>query len=291
MAGSCCLPAAAAADGTADTGVWWRAEPADGALPPPVDVPDGGLWVGADAAGDSAVSAVRLTAGSGAPTALVLHVHSASPSTADAPVQACPPAAPWQPPSASPGAWASRAEPDCSRVRVRGRVSDDGRSVVVDLAGLVQGGTVDLVLAAVAAPSAPGGADVTFERPTSADLRYPEEQRPSAPASSPPAPDREPHSAPPGPDEAQVQALAAAAPPQAPSAPSPQATASPPADRREASSSPGGPVSPAAAPVAGGGPAAAAGTGADRTVPAVAAAMVLAVAAATAWTFGGRRQG
>jgi len=186
------------------SGSWWRSQPDGAPLPAPPRVPDGGLWVASDAAGPSAVSAVRidLDPGESSPS-LRLRVHS-NQSSASPDVVACPATGPWQPATAGP--WSSRPPSDCGRGKAAGALSADGTTMTFDLAALAVGGAVDVVIqpppqqpAASPPPSpvpglppapdtpTPGSPtyDLTFERPTPADVTV----TPAAAAAAAPAPE------------------------------------------------------------------------------------------------------
>ena len=200
-------PAARAVQGI-QSGSWWRSQPDGAPLPPPPQVPDGGLWVASDAGGPSAMSALRLELGGGesAPT-LRLRVHS-NQSTGPPPVVACPATGPWQP--ATAGAWSSRPPSDCGRGKVAGVLSGDGATMTFDLAALSASGGVDVVfqpppqepaatpqpspapgVPSPPAPPSPGSApvyDLTFERPAPTDVTAPPapvpQPEPAEPAAS-----------------------------------------------------------------------------------------------------------
>ena len=113
------------------TGVWWSAATNDATAP---EVPAGGLWVSSGPHHEEAVSALRFTVPAGVtPTGLVLHVHDQQSRLNPATVDACPPATAWTSPSTTPGPSADKPTADCAKQRVRGTLSADGTSVVLDL--------------------------------------------------------------------------------------------------------------------------------------------------------------
>lgn len=161
-------------------GWWWRAQAglllAD--LPPPPDVPEGGIAVELAPDGANAVAAVRyrLEAGETDPV-LVLTPASEQ---GEAAVDACPAAAFWSP--ARAGVWDERPAPDCDAGRVAGERADDG-GFRWPLSALVRdGGVLDVVL--VPAGSAPFR--VTFEAPTDRSLETTRETPSFAPPPVPP---------------------------------------------------------------------------------------------------------
>ena len=172
------------------TGSWWRSQPDGAPVPPPPQVPDGGLWVASDAAGPSAVSAVRFGLDGGESSLVLrLRVHSNQSSGPPA-VVACSTTGPWQP--ATAGAWSNRPASDCGRGKVAGVLSDDATTMTFDLTPLASGSEMDVVLQpppqepaatpppspvpglpSPPAPPPPSSApayDLTFERPTGADV-------------------------------------------------------------------------------------------------------------------------
>jgi hypothetical protein len=102
-------PAGAAAQGVV-SGWWWREQPADGTLPAPADVPEGGVRIASDPLGTSAIAAVRFAVDAGE-VATTLTLDVAAGTTGSAVVSACPATASWRPVAA--GGWASRPTPDC----------------------------------------------------------------------------------------------------------------------------------------------------------------------------------
>ncbi len=174
-------PAQASVSGSLSSGYWWQSQPAGSPLPPPPQVPSGGLWVSSNASGDQSISAIRFTVPAGqSPVTLTLHVHEAQPA-AQVDVVACTTTSNWAPTGSSPGAWTSRPQADCSAGQTTGTLSPDGSTLSFDLAALVNpssssGGAgsdtlVDLVLepgqvpssVPSAVPGSPGNSSPTFD--------------------------------------------------------------------------------------------------------------------------------
>lgn len=155
-----------------ETGVWWRLRPDNSAPRPPVlaDIPERGLWIDSGPNGNQAQSAVRFRIDAKAvPEALTLRVHE----DASAPalrVSLCAAANAWAKPESSPGGWADRAEPNCTRYRTNGIVQPSGTDVVFSLAGApVSAGVLDLVLTR-APDDQTSYLNATFARPELVDL-------------------------------------------------------------------------------------------------------------------------
>jgi len=152
-------------------GYWWAKQTGTGpALPPPANVPAGGLWVAYDgpqqsqqgrtAGGAEAISAVRVAAQpGGAITALTLHVHqpagatpappaSPPPAPASPPMPAliaCPTTSPWAP--AQAGTWSTAPVATCSPFQVAGLLTPDGGGYTFEASTLLDAnGALDVVI-------------------------------------------------------------------------------------------------------------------------------------------------
>jgi hypothetical protein len=138
-------------------------------IPPPVDIPEGGLWLQSRPDQDIAVSAVKFPVPAGQlVSGLVLRVHSERSLPAPGALRLCAAAEMWFPPSATPGAYASRAVPDCDKASFAATRSPDGTSISFDLTSLGAPEEVDLVL--TRGKDAAGLVDVVFEKPLPADV-------------------------------------------------------------------------------------------------------------------------
>jgi hypothetical protein len=175
-------PSAYAVDKVA-TGVWWRDETGATTVPPPPQVPAGGLWVSSDPSGPSAISALHFTlADSEGFPALTLRVANLtapppSPAAPDSvpPIQLCASTHAWTPPASSPGSWADRPTYDCALGSVSGQFAPDNSTVRFDLTVLPTAQSYDLVLVpgtpspgAVAPPPAPAPAPLPVPAPAPA---------------------------------------------------------------------------------------------------------------------------
>ena len=148
----CALAAPLAATGRAgavstvsgiQTGSWWQVQPAGGQLPPPANVPTKGVWIQSTSLGPSAISAIRFVLSGAAAPVLHLRVHQAQPAALVA-VIACPAKGRWTPTTAGP--WSLRPVADCSGAQASGALSADGTHLTLDLSGLPNTGTYDIVL-------------------------------------------------------------------------------------------------------------------------------------------------
>ena len=176
-------PAAGAATPAFETGVWWAPQPSDGALHPPGEVPENGLWLQSSPAAQTAMSALRRTLGDNLfAQTLTLAVQSDGSSTAGQTVDLCVVSTPWTRPSASPGVYANRAVADCAALRLRGVRSPDGATVRFNLSALPPSRTVDLVLTRPETTTA--AIDLIFKAPREQDLTT----RPAIGTARPPAP-------------------------------------------------------------------------------------------------------
>jgi hypothetical protein len=191
---------------------WWYSGNVDG-LPvqaPPPDVPDGGLYVAGGLNGASGVSALRFTLpdGAGSPV-LTLEVASSSGTPV---VGACPATTAWEP--AAGGPFTDRPTPDCERVAVGGELSADGTTLTIDLAPLVDGGAIDVVVLPGEDPTTGAGAvfELALQPPGDAALTY------SQPASGGPVPTTPPATARPA---SPTTSVLPSAPPVAPPTPTP----------------------------------------------------------------------
>jgi hypothetical protein len=140
----CLTGGAARAAAPQARGYWWRLQTGVGpALPPPPNVPAGGLWVAGDARGQHAISALRYVAKPQEEiSTLVLRVASSS---GGPPVLlACEARSAWH--SVEAGAWPDRPESACDAGFANGTTSGDGAAWSFDVRGLARGGTLDVVV-------------------------------------------------------------------------------------------------------------------------------------------------
>ncbi|HVT77604.1 MAG TPA: hypothetical protein VHD87_11295 [Acidimicrobiales bacterium] len=131
---------------TFESGVWWIGQPrALPALPPPAQVPAGGLWVSSTAAGTVALSALRFTVGEQDRQPIVtLPVNTSTtppaalPISLGTPILACQATGNWAPPAKGTfGSLASAPKYDCSKGQVLGSPSVDGKTMVFELGQFV----------------------------------------------------------------------------------------------------------------------------------------------------------
>jgi hypothetical protein len=161
-------PAGAAVDEPV-TGIWWEPEQSDGMIPAPVDIPEGGLWLQSRPEKDVAVSALKFPVPAGQlVSSLVLRVHDERSLPGPGGLRLCAAAEMWFPPSATPGAYAARAVPDCDKASLAATRSPDGTSISFDLSPLGAPEEVDLVL--TRSEDAAGLVDIVFEKPLPADV-------------------------------------------------------------------------------------------------------------------------
>ncbi|HVM39760.1 MAG TPA: hypothetical protein VM618_03140 [Acidimicrobiia bacterium] len=129
-------------------GWWWRAQAGllGTEVPPPPNVPEDGLAVGAGPDGAVAVAAVRyeLPDGESAQSLTLTVAEGGDIGGEQATVAACPPAVRWA--SAQAGRWDMRPEANCDTASVQGIRSDDGATWTFPVAPLVADGVVDVVL-------------------------------------------------------------------------------------------------------------------------------------------------
>jgi hypothetical protein len=174
LTGALLLAATSSAHAAAppQTAYWWQGQAAQAPAPP--TVPAGGLYVASTAAGPTAESAVRFTLSSGAEArTLSLKVHQLQQVDGVA-ITAYPTAVAWKAGDNQP--WAARPD-HLPAPAFPGTLGLDGVTFSFDLSAAHLTGTVDLVLAAAAAPSAPDSAvitaptfDATFDRPATGAL-------------------------------------------------------------------------------------------------------------------------
>lgn len=138
-----------------DAGWWWRVQSGPMELPPPDDVPEGGLMVegsGGDEFG--AVAAVRYSGAEGA-TRFVLEVADEDVAADEvAAIVACPAAESWTG-SDEPGAWDDRPEGDCEAGEAQGVRDGATGTWRFDVGPLVEDGVLDVVLQPGGAPQEP----------------------------------------------------------------------------------------------------------------------------------------
>lgn len=187
---------------------WWKGYATSAfprVLPPPTEVPEGGLYVAADPSGPSGVSALRFDlADDAADPRLTLEIAE---NTGVGMVWACPAADPWSWSETDGGAWDERPAEECAAAQVEGERSDDGARVTFDLAPLEKARLLDIVLVPGdgEGPEQAETFEIAFEPPDAEALTTraattpappePAEPEPSAPAAqtadppaSPPAP-------------------------------------------------------------------------------------------------------
>ena len=129
-----------------ESGYWWEAEASGSQVPPPPDVPAGGLWVSSNSSGPQAVSAIRFDLLDGGTSPVVtLRISQEQPS-GQLSMVACPATSDWTPPS-GPGQWSSRPSADCSRGQAVAQIDSAGTTATIDLTSLVSStGQVNVVL-------------------------------------------------------------------------------------------------------------------------------------------------
>jgi hypothetical protein len=144
LGGACLVgsaPPAAAVD--VEVGSWWQANTGAGSPTPPTVQP-GQAWFSSAVTGPTAVTAVRFTTNPRLPPPpLVLHISSAQPDATGS-VVACPATSAWK--VATAGPWADRPTADCTKGRVQGITSTDGKTMTFDLSILDLTPKIDLVL-------------------------------------------------------------------------------------------------------------------------------------------------
>lgn len=196
------VPASAVAP--SETGWWWRAQ--SGLLvemPPPPQVPDGGLYVEGAPDGPNAVAALRFTLPPGtAPAALTLHVADER-GGEDAELRLCPAAGSWL--SADAGRWQNRPVAECPGLPWSGTRAADGSSWTFDLRALPpRDGRIDVVLlpgTVEGRPAQAGGSvfALAFDAPGTGSLTTTSQGEATPPAIPPPT--RPPATPPPTFDE------------------------------------------------------------------------------------------
>lgn len=136
------------------TAWWWTGRPS-GTFPLRLDpvppVPEGGLHVGSNPSGATAVSALRAQVDEDVrDVVLTLVVRE----TIGVPlVDACPAADAWEPERG--GSWDQRPRADCASGRASGVPGAGGTTLAFDVGSLVRMGTLDIVLLPRAVPDAP----------------------------------------------------------------------------------------------------------------------------------------
>jgi hypothetical protein len=196
-----CIGAPAQAATAASSGYWWVGESGTVPVPAPPQVPAKGLYIASNAAGPTAVSAVRFALEPDrANPQLVLTVHQLQVGDTFA-VDAYPATATWTAGDAQP--WSSRPSYDARATPTHGVLSADGKTVTFSLTSVLAGGTGNVALvpgaatpAAAGAPSAPSPTfDAVFEPlgagAVTTTMVQPDAVSPapaqSAPAAQPPA--------------------------------------------------------------------------------------------------------
>lgn len=148
-------------------GYWWMAQQGVSRLPPPPQVPSGGLYVSASPAGLTAISAVAFqTPADAVDPKLVLQVASLQ-AAGEFSVAAYPAKGSWA--GAAAGTWSER--PAYGAPGVVGVISADQKTITFDMSPLRTGTTVSVVIAP--APSSTGqypAVDMAFQQPTPADI-------------------------------------------------------------------------------------------------------------------------
>lgn len=126
-------------------GWWWRAQTGALDLPPPPFVPEGGLAVGQDVDGPTAVSALRfgLPEDDVVAATLVLEVEDEQGGEVAA-IRACRAAGSWS--AAEAGVWDERPEGDCEAGHVSGTRDEESEVWEFELDLLVEDGVLDVVL-------------------------------------------------------------------------------------------------------------------------------------------------
>ncbi|HVV35789.1 MAG TPA: hypothetical protein VHC63_04240 [Acidimicrobiales bacterium] len=129
-----------------ESGVWWIGQPRVAPpLPPPAQVPAGGLWVSSTTAGTVALSALRFTVGDSDRQPIVtIPVQTSTTPPAALPVSlgltvvACQATGDWAPPGQGTfGALANAPKYDCNKGQVLGQMALDGKSMVFEFSQFV----------------------------------------------------------------------------------------------------------------------------------------------------------
>lgn len=171
------LPTTAGASSLAKTGWWWRVN--DGSapvtVPPPPNVPTGGLMVAGAPDGATAIAALRFDLGEDetSPVLTLTVADNGDQGSDTAILAACVTGSAWDP--ASPGLWSAKPYPACDLGSVNGIRSDDKKSWTFALAPLTSDGIVDVTLVPGVDASAPAGANgstfqLAFNPPTTTSL-------------------------------------------------------------------------------------------------------------------------
>ncbi|MBW3665072.1 MAG: hypothetical protein KY469_18410 [Actinobacteria bacterium] len=239
------LPGAATAAAAVDAvGWWWRAQTGIVGLPPPPNVPEGGLAVGTAPDGATAIGGVRFVLTDETPLTLTLTVADQQ---GIASLVACPSSVRWS--SAHAGAWPSRPAPACDLGEAPGELSEDGATWMFDVSGFPAEGVLDAIIVPAGDP---GAFQVSFEPPDASALATrstaPPPPPPPAARGEPepqPQPQRQPTQAPapPPPPAPAPRGGTAVPPPAVPAEPQPQ-----PQPQAPVVADPDQPIAPAAPP-------------------------------------------
>lgn len=148
-------------------GWWWRAQTGSlVGLPVPPHVPEGGLAVGNNADGATAISAVRFEVAENE-TNPILHLKvSRLLGGPEVKMAACHSGSAWF--GTQAGAWNDKPQAACSLGSVQGVASEDGSEWTFPVGSLQLEGLIDVVI--VPADDAQAPFEISFERPTAASL-------------------------------------------------------------------------------------------------------------------------
>lgn len=139
------MPYVARADEPSETGWWWAGRPSQSfpaMFTPAPAVPEGGLYVAANAGDSVGVSALRFELDPArAPTTLTLAVAEVI-GALDSRV--CPVGMDWVPTEG--GSWDQRPQADCDTASASGQPSSDGTTVTFDVGGLAVDDVLDVVV-------------------------------------------------------------------------------------------------------------------------------------------------
>ncbi|HUF33265.1 MAG TPA: hypothetical protein VMN58_08685 [Acidimicrobiales bacterium] len=172
LAGVVAMPMPAGAEAPTESGWWYKAKAGllgAAPLPPPVPVPDGGLYVANDPSGHVAISAMRFSDDVGNATLLLRVAGTTLAAPGEPPeIVACPATSDWEP--VENGAWEDRPEANCDGAST-GVLSPDGQEMTWFISeSVVADGGIDVVL--LPRDGAPSFS-ITFEAPDEETLMGP----------------------------------------------------------------------------------------------------------------------
>lgn len=181
--------AASPATAVTATGWWWRAQTGIGpALPPPPNVGEGDLMVGATPEGATAIAAIALTLGDGRinPRLTLTVVPDGDQGGEGAALLACHSGSAWD--AAQAGVWDAAPKVDCS-TSVSGIRADNGRSWTFPLGPLQFENRLDIVIVpAAGADGSIAAFNLIFDGPSASHIETVAGAEPAAvPPTDPPA--------------------------------------------------------------------------------------------------------